>query len=215
MKYSTILFDLDGTLTDPFEGITKSVQYAAQHFGYDEPELENLRHFIGPPLREELRDTYNLTEEESYEAISLYRERFSTVGLFENKMFDGVPELLSALKQNGATLAIASSKPQKYVLQILEHFDILKYFNLVVGSEMDGTRTNKSECVAYALQLLGNIDLTHTVMIGDRYHDAHGALDSKIDVIAAGYGFSEDGEFENLPHVAIANSISELHDILI
>ncbi len=215
MKYSTILFDLDGTLTDPFEGITKSVRYAAEHFGFIEPDLENLRHFIGPPLREELRDTYNLTEEQSFEAIQKYRERFSTIGIFENKLFCGVPELLSELKQNGATLAIASSKPRVYVEKILAHFDILKYFDLVVGSEMDGTRTNKSECVAHALKLLGNADLKHTVMIGDRHHDAHGALDSKIDFIAVSYGFSEDGEFDSLPHIAIADSVSELYEILI
>lgn len=215
MKYTTILFDLDGTLTDPFEGITKSVRHAAAHFGFEEPDLNSLRHFIGPPLREELRDTYSLTEEESYKAIEIYRERFSTVGLYENKLFDGVPELLSALKQNGATLAIASSKPQEFVKKILIHFGIDNFFDLIVGSEMDGKRTNKSECVAYALKLLGNIDLSKTVMVGDRHHDAYGASDSGIDFVAVSYGFSEDREFDTLPHVAIADSVSELHNILV
>ena len=215
MKYNIILFDLDGTLTDPFEGITKCVQYALRSFGINEPNLNNLRHFIGPPLKEEFEKTYNLTPEQGEEALRKYRERFSVKGLFENKLYPGINVLLSELKRSGARLAIASSKPQLYVHKILVHFGINNYFEYIIGSEMDGRRTDKTEVIAHTLKKLRPLPCDNIVMIGDRVHDAIGAEALNIDFVAAGYGFSEPNEFDSHPCVALVNSVSELHDFLL
>lgn len=215
MTYHVILFDLDGTLTDPFEGITKSVQYALAHFGINEPNLYNLKHFIGPPLKQTIEETYHLTPEQGDEALRKYRERFSVKGIYENKLYNGMRSLLEALRNNGARLAIASSKPHFYIHKILVHFGIDEYFESVTGSELDGQRTDKAEVIEHALKQLGIQPSSDVVMIGDRIHDAIGAQAVGIDFIAAGYGYAEPDEFENLPHVALVNSISELRTFLL
>ena len=149
-----ILFDLDGTLTDPKEGITKSVQYALSAFGIEVTNLDELEPFIGPPLKDSFMEFYGMDEPTALRAIEKYRERFQDKGLFENRLYDGVPELLRKLKGNHKKVAIASSKPTVFVERILEYFDIRRYFDVVVGSELDGTRTEKSEVVAEALRQL-------------------------------------------------------------
>ena len=141
--YQTILFDLDGTLTDPKEGITKCVQYALKHFGIEENDLDKLTPFIGPPLVYSFMTYYGLDEDQAQGAISKYRERFSTVGLFENGIYEGVKELLEILKVEGKTVALATSKPHVFAERILEHYGIKAYFDVIVGSELDGTRSHK------------------------------------------------------------------------
>ena len=147
------LFDLDGTLTDPREGITKSVQYALQAFGIEEPDLKKLEPFIGPPLKDSFMEFYGFTGEEAERAIAVYRERFAPVGIFENQVYPGIPQMLERLYRRGTRLAVASSKPIGFVKQILAHFDIEKYFDVVVGSELDGTRGTKEEVVEEALEI--------------------------------------------------------------
>lgn len=138
--FEYILFDLDGTLTDPKLGITSSVQYALRALGIEEPSLDKLEVFIGPPLTDSFREFYGLDEEQMTTAVDKYRERFATQGIFENEIYPGIPQMLADLKAKGKKLAIASSKPTLFVEQILEHFEIGKYFDHVVGSNMDGTR---------------------------------------------------------------------------
>lgn len=215
MTYHVALFDLDGTLTDPFEGITKSVQYALAHFGINEPNLYNLKHFIGPPLKQTIEETYHLTSEQGDEALKKYRERFSVKGIYENKLYCGMRSLLEALRKSGVRLAIASSKPHFYIHKILVHFGIDEYFEAVTGSELDGKRTDKAEVIAHALEQLRIPPSSDVVMIGDRIHDAVGAQTVGVDFIAAGYGYAEPDEFENIPHVALVNSISELRTFLL
>lgn len=215
MKYEVVLFDLDGTLTDPFEGITKSVQYALAHFGINEPNLNNLKNFIGPPLKQTIEETYHLMPEQGDEALKKYRERFSIKGIYENKLYCGMADLLSTLKRNGIRLAIASSKPHFYINKILVHFGIDEYFESVTGSELDGRRTDKAEVISHALEQLQVMPSQDIVMIGDRIHDADGAHRVGIDFIAAGYGYAEPNEFENIPHVALVNSILELRAYLL
>lgn len=215
MTYHVALFDLDGTLTDPFEGITKSVQYALSHFGIHEPNLYNLKHFIGPPLKQTIEETYHLSPEQGDEALKKYRERFSVKGIYENKLYNGMRSLLSALRERGVRLAIASSKPHFYIHKILVHFGIDEFFESVTGSELDGKRTDKAEVITHALEQLHIKPGPDVVMIGDRIHDAVGAQTVGIDFIAAGYGYAEPDEFDHVPHVALVNSISELRTFLL
>ena len=186
-----VLFDLDGTLTDPKEGITKSVQYALASFGIEEENLDNLEAFIGPPLKDSFMDFYGFDEEKAEQGIVKYRERFADTGIFENRMYDGIPLLIRKLKGNRKKIAVASSKPTVFVERILEHFEIRQYFDVVVGSELDGTRVKKEEVVEEALrQLYGENpeDLEdkkkRTVMVGDRKFDVDGAKAQGIRSVA-------------------------------
>lgn len=206
-----ILFDLDGTLTDSAEGITKSVQYALNHFGIKETDLKKLECFIGPPLKGQFMEYAGLSEAQAEVAIALYRERFSKIGIFENRLYEGVPELLGYLKDNGKTLAVASSKPEIYVNQILEHFEIKSFFDAVAGSELDGTRSEKWEVIEEVLELLGVSDRRSGVlMVGDRRHDVEGAHKCGLQCIGVSYGFGGRTELERAGAVYIAESVEEL-----
>ena len=142
-----ILFDLDGTLTDSAPGITRCVQYALRHFGIDEPDLKKLECFVGPPLKEMFMEYAGFSESQAEEAVAKYRERYTEKGIFENGVYEGIPELLQLCRDRGRVLGVASSKPQVFVEQILEHFDLRQYFEVVVGAELDGTRTDKAEVI--------------------------------------------------------------------
>ena len=150
-----ILFDLDGTLTDPKEGITKSVQHALQAYGIDEPDLDKLCPFIGPPLSDSFKEYYGFSEAQAREAIDHFHEYFTKQGMFENKVYPGIREMLTRLKDAGLTLAVATSKPEPFAIQILEHFDLLSYFTLVGGADMEEIRVRKGDVIAYTLDRLG------------------------------------------------------------
>lgn len=194
MQYQNVLFDLDGTLTDPREGITLSIQYGLSKMGIEEPDLRKLEHFIGPPLLQAFIEFYGFSEAQAWEAVGFYRQRFSVKGLYENKVFEGIPQLLEELVGQGRQLFIATSKPQIYAREIAQHFDFAKHFNVIYGSELDGTRTNKVELIAH-LMAEEQLDPAQTLMIGDRKHDLIGASHNGLDAAAVGYGF---GSFEEL-----------------
>lgn len=213
-----LLFDLDGTLTDPKVGITTCVQYALQSFGIEEPDLDKLEPFIGPPLKESFMNFYDMTEAQAEEAIAKYRERFQDVGLFENEVYAGIPEMLRTLQSRGLFLAVASSKPTVYVERILEHFNIRKYFKVVVGSELDGTRVNKDEVVQEALnQLFGNqpIKKEEVYMIGDRKFDVEGAKALRVESVAVTYGYGSMEELKAAKADFIVQSVEELQSFLL
>ena len=193
MHYQNILFDLDGTLTDPRLGITRSIQFALAKLGIDEPDITRLEHFIGPPLLQAFMQFYDMDEARAWEAVGFYRERFKVTGLYENQVFDGVPELLETLSGQGRTLYIATSKPWMFAREIARHFDFAKYFKVIYGSELDGTRTDKVELIAHLLEQEG-LDPKQTLMIGDRKHDLIGGLRNGLDVAAVGYGFGSHEE---------------------
>ncbi|MBX8510191.1 HAD family hydrolase [Pseudomonas cichorii] len=193
MHYQNILFDLDGTLTDPRLGITRSIQFALAKLGIDEPDITRLEHFIGPPLLQAFMQFYDMDEARAWEAVGFYRERFKVTGLYENQVFDGVPELLETLSGQGRTLYIATSKPWVFAREIARHFDFAKYFKVIYGSELDGTRTDKVELIAHLLEQEG-LDPKQTLMIGDRKHDLIGGLRNGLDVAAVGYGFGSHEE---------------------
>ncbi|MBP3474778.1 MAG: HAD family hydrolase [Lachnospiraceae bacterium] len=227
--YQYILFDLDGTLTDPKIGITTCVQYALHKMGIEEPDLDKLEPFIGPPLTDSFRDFYDMDEEKAGQAVNYYRERFSTVGLFENEVYPGIPEMLAELKKTGKRLAIASSKPTVFVKKILEHFEICQYFDVIVGSELDGTRSRKEEVVEEALRQLlpgqeketekypdgnGGIDRA-VVMVGDRKFDVEGAKEHGIASVGVAYGYAAEGELAEAGADVIVETVEELAKALL
>lgn len=215
--YEYILFDLDGTLTDPKEGITKSVQFALYDQNIKEPNLKKLEPFIGPPLKESFMEFYQMNEEQAEKAIRKYRERFQSVGLYENKIYIGIHDLLDKLKKDGRKIAIASSKPTVFVEKILKHFEIIDFFDVVVGSELNGGRSKKEEVVEEALRQLfpkGNIDYEKTVMIGDRRFDMEGAAAFSLDSIGVEYGFALRGELKKAGATYIVKSVKQLERLL-
>lgn len=214
-NYQYILFDLDGTLTDSQVGITTCVAYALEDFGIHTENLEKLKKFIGPPLKESFMKFYNLMDEEGDKAVEKYRERFSTIGLYENEVYEGIPLLLERLKNQGKTLLVATSKPTVYSEKILEHFGLNHYFLFVAGSELDGTRVNKEEVIQYALEENGITDLEKVVMIGDKEHDMIGAKVCGVDSIGVLYGFGDREELEQQEATYIAETVNDLEKILL
>ncbi|MBX8473824.1 HAD family hydrolase [Pseudomonas cichorii] len=211
MHYQNILFDLDGTLTDPRLGITRSIQFALAKLGIDEPDITRLEHFIGPPLLQAFMQFYDMDEARAWEAVGFYRERFKVTGLYENQVFDGVPELLEALASQGRTLYIATSKPWVFAHEIARHFDFAKYFKVIYGSELDGTRTDKVELIAHLLEHEG-LDPSQTLMIGDRKHDLIGGLRNGLDVAAVGYGFGSHEELTAQTPTYHFATMAEMHE---
>lgn len=207
-----ILFDLDGTLTDPKEGITKCVSHALKYFGI-EKNPDELVCFIGPPLKEQFAEYANLSMAEAEKAVEIYRERFAPIGIFENKIYDGIIELLKELKDMGKTLAVATSKPHVFAQKIVEKYGMEPFFDIVVGSELDGTLTDKALVIEKTMGILG-ASSENTIMIGDRSHDVIGAHKNNIPCIGVSYGYAEDGELENAGVCALAASPEELKEIL-
>ncbi len=213
-----LLFDLDGTLTDPKVGITTCAQYALGFLGIEEPDLDKLEHFIGPPLRDSFMESYGMTSQQAEEAVVKYRERFQDKGMFENEIYEGIPQMLKLLQSKGMYLAVASSKAEVYVLEILKHFQIDKYFKAVVGSELDGRRTSKEEVVREALLRLGEgqpVDASQVYMIGDRKYDVEGARALGIESVGVTYGYGGMEELKEAKADYIVRSVEELQKFLL
>lgn len=216
--YKYIFFDLDGTLTDSKPGICKSVQHALTYFGIKVDDLDSLTPFVGPPLRESFRDFYGFDAEKAELAVKVYRERYSTVGLFENELYEGIDDLCRELKENGKILLVASSKPAVFISQILEHFDILKYFDIVVGSELDGTRDSKIEVINECFNQLSaktTYELSECVMVGDRKFDIDASNELSMPNIGVSYGFGSYEELSEHKACVICKSVSELKEELL
>ena len=210
-----LLFDLDGTLTNPQEGITKCVQHALRAFGIEEPDLEKLIPFIGPPLIQSFMEFYTMSEKDARKAVAVYRERFSTVGLFENFPYPGIADMLAELKAQGKILAVASSKPTIYVRRILEKFELAPYFDVIEGSNLDGTRVDKKEVIAEVLSQLDNPSADDLLMIGDRKFDVIGAREMGFGCVGVRFGFAAPDELEQSGAVYIADTVRDLHRYLI
>ena len=209
-----VLFDLDGTLTDPAEGITNALMHAQRRLGMAVSPREALYVFIGPPLIEMFMSEWGLTRAEADQALLYYREHFSVKGLFENVPYPGIGACLGSLKAAGLRLFVATSKPEPLSLRILEHFDLLKYFEAVAGSTMDEQRTKKGEVIAYALDTYA-LDPSETVMVGDRKHDVIGARENGLDCIGVLYGYGSREELMEAGAAAIAADLSELSKLLL
>ena len=211
--FTHIFFDLDGTLTDPAQGITNSFIYALKFYGLPIPSYEELCKLIGPPLPYSFETTFGFDRDKAMEAVAKYREYFSTKGLFENKVYEGIPELLQTLKNQGLHLVVATSKPEEYSVKILEHFKLSQYFDHICGSLIDESRSKKSEVIAYALEYcgLGEGDKDKVLMVGDRFHDIEGARANKIKSCGVLFGYGSRQELEKSGADFIASTVEDLY----
>lgn len=214
MRYKNVLFDLDGTLTDPAEGITNALMHAQRRLGMAVSPREELYVFIGPPLIETFMSEWGLSREESERALLYYREHFGVKGLFENVPYPGIGEMLAGLKAAGLRLFVATSKPEPLSLRILEHFDLLPYFEAVAGSTMDERRTQKGEVIAYALSTYG-LDPKETVMVGDRRHDVIGAAENGLPCMGVLYGYGSRTELAEAGATALVADLNQLAALLL
>ncbi len=205
-----ILFDLDGTLTDPFDGITNSVIYALKKFGIEESDRDKLKSFIGPPLYKSFMEEYGFCRDDGFKAVNYYREYYSERGIFENVLYSGIEETLSNLSSEGKSLFVATSKPTVFAQKILRHFDIAKYFTLVAGATLDSTLVEKADIINYALEK-SKADRAECVMVGDRMHDIYGAKANAIKSVGVLYGY---GSFKELTGAG-ADAIAETPDKIV
>lgn len=212
LKYA--LFDLDGTLTDPGLGIANCVQYALNRFGITPDSREELYPYIGPPLLYSFREFHGLSEQQSEEAVTAYRERFSRLGMFENELYDGIPELLEWLISQGVSPIVATSKPEEYTVEILKHFDLAKYFVFVGGNTLKEERPNKSDVIGYILENYPDISRGNAVMIGDRKYDVEGAHAFDLPAVGVLYGYGDRAEMEAAGADHTAESVAELRRVL-
>ena len=216
MNKTHILFDLDGTLTDPGMGITNSVAHALSHFGITVTDRTQLYRFIGPPLMDSFMEYYGFTEEQAQEAVRVYREYFADKGWAENTVYSGIEALLADLVAAGKILLVATSKPQIFAERILVHFGLDKYFTHICGVALQAPRGySKADVIRDALDRAGVSDLTTAVMVGDRHHDIDGAKVVGISSVGVLYGYGDREEHEAAGADAIAESVAELKAMLL
>jgi phosphoglycolate phosphatase len=211
IKY--LLFDLDGTITDSADGITASVSYALEHMGISE-EKSNLYRFVGPPLVDSFREFYGFGEKEAQEGVRLYREYYAAKGIFENKVYPGIPHLLKKCREQGKKVILATSKPEVYAKQILEHFKLAEYFDDIQGSSMDGSKIQKEDVIQSALLDNGITDMQEVLMIGDRKHDVIGSGKFGISCVGVLYGYGSREELEMCGAKWITDTVEDLEAFL-
>lgn len=208
-----LLFDLDGTLTDPFEGIAKCINHALTDLGRQSKPNDQLTWCIGPPLKNSFATLLNSDDDELLEkALVLYRERFSTGGLYENKVYPGIPDTLGTLKDKGHLLHVATSKPEVFARRILHHFNLTAFFHSINGSELDGTRSDKKALISHILTS-NSIKRKTAVMIGDRKHDIIGATENRIGAIGVLWGYGSREELQGSGAKLCLNSHVELIEL--
>lgn len=207
----SILFDLDGTLTDSGEGIMNCAAFTLEHYGLPIPPREDLRVFVGPPLRD-MFYKFGVPADRLDEAVAVYRSRYIPIGMFENHPYDGIAELLAALCDNGHRLFVATSKPETTSRKILEHFDLAKYFEIIAGAAFDGTRDSKADVIAYLLSQTG--DISNACMVGDTAFDVIGAASHGIPTIGVSWGYGKVEDMICAGAKTIAYSTEELFQLL-
>lgn len=214
IKY--ILFDLDGTITDPFEGISKSIIYAADSMGIAVTDAEALKCFIGPPLFQQFKDFFGFDDAEAENAVKEYRKRYSNIGWRECTLVEGVEKLLSKLKELGYILAVATSKPEVFSVKILDHFDLSRYFDFIGGAQLEHSgRNEKADIIAYVLEKLNITDRSAVIMVGDRFHDIEGARTNEISSLAVLCGYGSLEEFREHKADFIAENMEEAGEIIV
>ena len=212
-KFDTLLFDLDGTLTDSTEGILNCLIYAIERMGFEVPEDTNI--FLGPPIRQSFAEFLGMNGEQVDEAVRIFRERYSDTGLFENRVYDGIPGMLERLKSGGKRLMVATSKPQVYAVRIFERFGLAQYFEIVGGAELDGSRDYKDEVIEYVLAKAGITDRSTVLMIGDRRQDVLGAHKTDIECMGILWGYGSAEELTQAGADYIARTPQEAADMLL
>ncbi len=212
--YHYILFDLDGTLTDSAEGIINCVLYSLEKCGIQESDREKLKAFVGPPLMDSYKNCYHVSEEEALKLTACYRERFSVTGWKENRVYEGIPEVLDALKKAGRHLILATSKPEVYTKQIMELFGLAQYFELICGATLDGRIVQKGQVIACAISQIGLEHKDEMVMVGDRKYDVYGAAEHGIPCIGVLYGYGSREELVSAGATMLCETVSELPELL-
>ena len=215
MKFKYILFDLDGTLTDPAIGITNAVMHALKKYGITVSDRKELYQFIGPPLWDSFEKYCGFSKEEANTAVEYYREHYRDIGLFENQVYHGCEDLLKKLKDNGQILIVATSKPEVFAKQILEHFDLARYFKFIAGSTLDGSRVKKGDVIKYALESCGIIDGSQAIMIGDREYDIIGAKEAGISSMGVLYGYGSRDELEEAGADFIVSTVEDIGEVVL
>ncbi len=212
-KYDIILFDLDGTLVNSMDGITRGVEYALNKFGIEVKDRNELTCFIGPPLDDSFMKYFGLSQTDATKAVSYYREYYRPIGVLQNTLYEGMEEMLRDLKSRGKTLVVATSKPTEFACRVIESFDLTDCFDMILGSEFDGRRTNKTQCITEVLDNY-NCDRTKIAMVGDRDRDVIGGLQNGIDGIAVLYGFGSVEELTNCGATHVCETVYDLHELL-
>ena len=210
MKYKYILFDLDGTITESGPGIMNSVEYALNKMNREVGERDTLKKFIGPPLTESMEKYYGMSEEEALLGVKYYREYYHDKGIYENRVYDGLEEVLKKINEAGKQAIVATSKPEKYAKIIIDHFHLTQYFACVAGMEMDGGRGTKAQVITYALEKNDITDKSNVLMIGDREHDVIGAHENGLDCLGILYGFGSRKEFEEAGADYIRENVEDI-----
>lgn len=210
MKKEYIFFDLDGTLTDPALGITNSLMYALDKFNIHVQNREELYKFIGPPLVDMMMQEYGFSKEKAQEGLANYRVYFRDKGIFENTVYDGIPEMLASLQAQGYKLALATSKPEEFAKRILDHFELSKYFCFVGGSDMGEKRATKDAVIAYVLESLHVAAPQQCIMVGDREHDVLGAQKCGMDCVGVLFGYGSREELASAGAAYLAENVAEL-----
>ena len=213
MEY--ILMDLDGTLTNSKEGITKCLQYALEYFGVQIDNLNTLEKYIGPPLEQTFREGFGFGKEQAEVAIEKYRERYVPKGMYENRLYAGMEEALQRLKESGKVLIVATSKPEKFAVTILKHFGVDGYFDDICGADQSANRNNKEEVIQYVLEKHELTDLSDVLMVGDRKYDVEGARACGLSCVGVLYGFGNREELEEAGAEYIAETVEDMVQILI
>lgn len=216
MRWEAVLFDLDGTLTDSQAGVAGGVRYALEQLGYPPEPDDQMRRFLGPTLYHSFGVTIGMPQELAREAVRLYREYYDRQGALENSVYPGIPELLNALRDRGARLAVATSKVEYAAVRILEHFELATYFDVIVGAGTDeSVRGTKGLVVSHALDLLNLPQGSGAVMVGDREHDIRGAHENDLPAIGVAYGYSHPGELVEAGAMFVAQTVADLSSFLL
>jgi len=210
-----ILFDLDGTITESGEGIVNSIEYALKALGITDYNRADLFRYLGPPIIETFKNEFGFDDLKDVDAVEKFRKYFRETGIYENKLYDGIELLLKRISESGRKIILATSKAEVFAVRILEYFNIINYFNIIAGSELDGSRIRKGDVIRYALNKAGIIDLNSAVMVGDRKEDIFGANEVGIDSIGVLYGYGSLEELKNAGAVAIVKTVEELGKVLI
>lgn len=211
MVQKTILFDLDGTLTDSGEGIINCASLALEYFDIPVPSRETMRAFVGPPLHE-MFVKFGVPADQADKAVEVYRSRYFTIGKFENFPYPGIPELLADLKSEGHRLLVATSKPEALSVEILEKFELARYFERICGASMDRSRSTKEDVIAYLLREYGADK--NMIMVGDTAFDVIGAAAHGIPTIGVSWGYGSVSEMKKAGAAAIVDTIAQLYALL-
>ncbi len=213
-KYKYLFWDLDGTIVNTFEGITRSFAYALDSFGIHVDDMNDLRPVIGPPLVDSFMTLYGFSEDDAILAVEKYRERYNNTYVEESKLYDGIKETIQNLASDGFKIVLATAKPQHFADGLLTHYGLAESFSYIAGASLDKSRNSKTKVLAHIIDTLAIGNISEVVMIGDREFDLKGAAAFGIDAIGVLYGFGSHEELSSSPHIYLAKDAKDLYNYI-